>query len=115
MAVDINAKSEWIINLEAFLDRKRPEEKIRHELDLGYKIENQDVFITEIRPRWNKPSIIDSYPIAKTTYVKKHNHWKVFWMRSNLKWYAFDPEPIVNSLSDFLKLVEEDKHYCFFG
>jgi hypothetical protein len=76
--------------MEAFLERKRP-------------------------PVWNDASRMQHSDVAKTTFIKAKNHWKVFWLRADLKWYAYDPKPTVKTLKDFVKLVEEDKHGCFWG
>lgn len=101
--------------IQQFLARKRPPENIRHELDLGYKIEDQSIVLFEIRPQWNKPEVILEHPFAKTTFVKANNHWKVFWSRASGKWESYSPKPTVKALSEFCKLVEEDQNHCFFG
>lgn len=104
-----------IETMEAFLDRKRPPEHIRPQLDINYKIEDQSVIINEIRPQWNNTAIIREHGVAKATFIKSKNQWKVFWLRADLKWYPYDPKPLVKALSDFTRLVEEDKHHCFWG
>lgn len=53
--------------------------------------------------------------IAKATFVKSQKHWKVFWMKSDLKWHVYDPKPTVKTIQGFVDLVEQDKHYCFWG
>lgn len=101
--------------MEAFLERHRPPEDIRPKLDIGYKIEGQSIIIHEIRPFWRDASETVYTEVAKTTFVKTKNHWKVFWMRADLKWHSYAPKPTVKTLKDFIKLVEEDKHGCFWG
>jgi hypothetical protein len=101
--------------MEAFLERRRPPEHIRSKLDIGYRIEGQSIVIYTIRPFWNDASKIQHSEVAKATFVKAKNHWKVFWLRADLKWYVYDPKPTVKTLTDFVKLVEEDKHACFWG
>lgn len=101
--------------MENFLSRIRPPENIRNQLDIGYTIHDQSIIISEIRPQWDKPEVIQEHPFAKTTFVKAKNHWKVFWMRANSNWHPYSPQPTVKSLPEFVKLVEEDKHHCFFG
>ncbi|MBS1556514.1 MAG: DUF3024 domain-containing protein [Bacteroidetes bacterium] len=101
--------------MENFLAEKRPPENIRTELDIGYKIEGQSVFIFEIRPQWDNKSVIQEHAIAKATYVKSKGNWKVFWMRANLRWYPFDPKPTVKKLADFVRLVDQDEYGCFWG
>lgn len=115
MAIDSLQTLEVIEVMENFLNEKRPPEHIRDKLDIGYNIEGQSIIIFEIRPQWDKPEIIRESPFAKTTFVKAKNHWKVFWMRADLNWYSYDPQPTVDTLKEFTKLVIEDKHHCFFG
>lgn len=98
-----------------FLEKRRPAEHIRPQLDYGYRVEGQSVIIYSIRPRWDNPSQIVEEPIAKTTYVQTKGHWKVFWLRADLKWYAYDPKPHVRTIGLFFNLVHEDRHFCFFG
>ena len=98
-----------------FVESKRPPENIRDQLDLGFRIENQSVVLYEIRPRWNKPQEKMESPVAKATYSKVQQVWKVYWKRADLKWHRYDPTPEVDLLGDFLILVDEDKHACFWG
>lgn len=101
--------------LNAFLEKHRPPMHIRNELDLGYRIKGQSIEIFEIRPQWDDPSEILEHPVAKTTFVKTENCWKIFWMRADLKWHGYEPEIKVKTLSKFLEVVIEDKYACFFG
>ncbi len=115
--MDLNNKKplDIIETLENYLSIYRPPVKIRPKLDLGYEIKGQSVILFEIRPYWDNPSEMLHHPYAKATFVLKDNCWKVYWMRGNLKWHPYDPKPIVKTLSEFLKLVEEDEHACFKG
>lgn len=115
MSLKAIATLEIIEIMEGYVERNRPPEKIRNKLDIGYRIDNQSVYIFEIRPDWLNPKIISEYDFAKATYIIRQDIWKVYWMRSNLKWFAYDPKPEVKKLSGFIKLVDEDKHGCFKG
>lgn len=115
MAIDTLQTLDIIEVMENFLARKRPPEHIRPKLDIDYKIEEQSIIIFEIRPQWDKPEIIREHAIAKTTFVKAKNQWKVFWMQADLKWHSYTPKPIVIFIEEFIKLVEEDKQHCFWG
>ena len=106
---------EIIETMEGFMERERPPEEIREEVDMGYKIEGQSVIIFEIRPAWHKPDVILELPFAKATYVIAKDQWKTFWLRSNGNWDPYTPTPVVKSLNEFTALVEEDAHHCFFG
>lgn len=100
----------------AFVDRHRPPPHIRPELDLAFRISGQSVEIFEVRPRWEGlPGEVMEQPVAKATYVKTREFWRVLWMRADLKWHGYTPNPQVGSIEKFLALVAEDKHACFFG
>jgi hypothetical protein len=101
--------------LAVFLEKRRPPPHVRPELDIGFRVTGQSVELFEIRPRWDKPSEKMEKPIAKATYVKTAEIWKVYWMRADLKWHSYQPVPKVGSIEKFLELVHEDRHACFFG
>ena len=99
----------------AYIDKNRPPAHISNLIDIGYRIKDQSIEIFEIRPQWNNPDKIIEEMQAKTTYVKKTKIWKVYWQRADLKWHRYDPMPEVNSLDEFLALVEADEYCCFKG
>lgn len=101
--------------LDKFLSERRPPAHIRHEVDLCYRIVDQSVEIFEVRPHRKDASQKIEIPVAKATYVKTQKIWGVFWHKSDMKWHVYDPTPGVNLIEDFLTLVVEDKHGCFFG
>lgn len=100
----------------AFINEHRPPPHVRSELDLGFRITGQSVDIFEIRPRWRgQPGEKVEGPVARATFVKAQEAWKVFWRRADLRWHPYPPKPRVPSIEKFLALVAEDKHACFFG
>ena len=101
--------------INAFLEKKRPPIHIRDELDIGYRIDGQSVEVLETRPDWRDDSIKMERPAAKATFVKNTGEWKVYWMRQDLKWHKYDPRPKVESLEEFLEVVDKDENCCFFG
>jgi len=101
--------------LGKFVEARRPPAHIRDKLDISYRVEGQSVIIFEIRPLWNNPEEKIESMIAKATYVKTSNIWKVFWQRADLKWHRYDPKPQVKTIEDFLSVVGQDSHGCFFG
>jgi hypothetical protein len=82
MAVDVLQSLEIIEVMENFISRIRPPEAIRKKLDISYTIEGQSIIIYEIRPHFKLPGEIIKPGVAKTTFVKAKNHWKVFWLRA---------------------------------
>lgn len=101
--------------LTAFLALRRPPAHIRPQLDIAYHQSGQSIELVEIRPQWDDPTIIREHPFAKATYVKTQKLWRVFWQRADLRWQGYEPTPTVNTIEDFLALVHEDEHACFFG
>jgi len=41
--------------------------------------------------------------------------WRLYWMRRDLKWHAYEPGAEHRSLHDALAVVDADAHCCFFG
>jgi hypothetical protein len=99
----------------AFVEKRRPREEIRDKVDIGYRISGQSVEIFEIRPALLDPETIIESPVAKATYVRTLDTWKVYWQMSDLKWHGYLPELEVKSLRRFLSLVDEDRWCCFWG
>jgi hypothetical protein len=96
-----------------YIERIRPQdEKIRKELDLAFRVEGHNVYLFEIRP--DMRGRIMTHDVAKTTYVRTENVWKIYWMRADLKWHAYE-KTNVKSINDFVKTVEADKYGCFWG
>ena len=71
--------------LAQFLERRRPPAHIRDQLDIGYRLNGHNVEIFEIRPDWQDKTQKTETPVAKATFVRTKNRWRVFWMRRDLK------------------------------
>jgi len=99
----------------AFIEKRRPPPHLRPEIDLGFRVSAQSVEIFEIRPRYDRPQEKMEHPVAKATYVRVHDMWRVFWQRADLKWHRYTPAPHVASIEQFLALVDKDEYSCFFG
>ncbi|MEX2502464.1 MAG: DUF3024 domain-containing protein [Trueperaceae bacterium] len=103
-------------DIEAFLARRRPPPDIRDEVDLIVRIVGQALEVLEIRPAWNgAPGETTELPIAKIRYVRRHDHWRLYWMRRDLRWHAYDPHPVASTSSEALGVVASDAYACFFG
>lgn len=98
-----------------FLSKRRPPEEIRHMLDLGWRIEGQSVLIYSTRPSWQDESQKIEEPAAKATYNRKTNRWKIYWMRADMKWHSYSPHSEAVFFDEFLTVVHEDEHGCFWG
>ena len=101
--------------MSAWIERERPPLHIREQLDLGFRIVNQSVDIFETRPHWENATEKTITPVARATYVRARDHWRILWMRADAKLHRYEALPEVASLDAFLKVVKDDKHGCFFG
>ena len=101
--------------LDRFLQVHRPPEALRHQVDMGWQLRDQSVELFEIRPVWQDPGRRHKQAFAKATWVRTQRHWRVFWLRADLRWHRYEPAPTVSDLSDFLSLVEQDEYHCFRG
>ena len=101
--------------LKTFLERKRPPPHIRSQLDFGYSVVGQVVDVFEIRPDWQDPTITRHRSLARIRFVRPSNEWRLYWMRKDLKWHAYEPSPRHMSLQSALDAVTADAHCCFFG
>ena len=101
--------------LDDYIATHRPPEDIRHKLDLGWRWENQSVYLFEIRPQWNDDSIIHHHDFAKATWVEAKKQWNIYWLRANGKWFRYEPLEWTGNLQRFLIEVDKDPHHCFKG
>lgn len=101
--------------VSAFVESRRPPPHIRSELDLGFRVSGQSIEIFSIRPAFRQPDKTTEIPIAKATYIRKRDYWKVYWQRADLKWHYYGPCPVVKDVHEFLDLVGKDEYCCFFG
>ncbi len=99
----------------AYVARKRPRPEIRHKVDLAFRLDDQSIEIFEIRPSFRDESVKNEESVAKTTYVRRAHEWRIYWQRADLKWHRYEPTPDASSIEEFLTLIEEDKHGCFWG
>ena len=98
-----------------FWSRRRPKLEIRHLMREGQRIDGQSIELFYVRPRFNDPSRQLEEPIAKLTYVRASNSWRIFWQRADLKWHRYAPHPDADSLAAALRVIHQDANCCFFG
>lgn len=78
MSKEFPAENEIKVVMDAYLVSVRPPEAMRSQVNIGYKIDKQSIIVHEIRPLWTDNSIVEEIPIAKCTFVKRTNDWKIF-------------------------------------
>ena len=101
--------------LKWFIEKRRPPEHIRTQLDIGYAVVGHTVDVFEIRPDWQDKSTTRHTPVARAKFVRTKDHWKLYWMRRDLKWHAYEPDEVHSTLMSALKTIDTDAYCCFFG
>ena len=73
--------------------------------------------VWEIRPVYFDQSQETKHGVAKFQYIRTRNEWKLYWMRADLKWHGYDPDPgqKLNELNEQIEEVERDLYGAFFG
>lgn len=104
---------EW--QIQNWVEKRRPSVEMRDLIDLVYTFEKNTLILYHSRkPMYESMGRIKA-PIAKLRYIKSTNTWKIYWMRGNLKWHIYEPSRPQSSIEEALKIIEEDRHGCFFG
>jgi hypothetical protein len=98
----------------AFCERKIPVH-VHHQVWMGFRIEGQSITLIEYRVHWKDRTKTTEHPIAKTTYNRKTEEWRLYWMRADLKWHGYQPCPSTDTFEGFLEEVDRDEWACFFG
>lgn len=101
--------------IKAFVEKHRTPAEIENGVDISYSVEKESILLFEVSPAWDNPAEKVEVPIAKATFVKESNTWKIFRQKSDDKWHKCEQMPEVKSFGEFLTVVEEDKHGYFWG
>lgn len=97
-----------------FIERRRPSPALRAKLDFGFQMQGQSIEILETRPRSDDQNKRIRYAIAKATYIRTKDIWRVYWMGRGFKWRPYRARAAVRTIEEFLAIVEEDKYGHFF-
>jgi hypothetical protein len=100
-------------SLENFLHKFRPKLKNKYGIDLSYMLVNQTIEIFRMIPRIaiGRPiDLSDQYEdkIAKATFVKSKNHWKIYCCYAYVKWLRHRDRPTVRTLNEFYDEVYKE-------
>lgn len=115
MAISEFESKKWEKELAAYIDTIRPPVHIRNEIDIGYRIDGQSIFVFEIRPSFQNPNERVEIPVIKGRYYKSRKEWTIYWQRADLKWHIYEPYPSASSLTELLNVLKDDEYNCFWG
>ena len=66
---------------------------LRDELRTIFEVKGYDVTVYEERPHWKDPQKWTKEPLAKFKFIRKDTVWKLYWMRSDMKWHLYGGMP----------------------
>ena len=108
-------EQELIDNVVGGLCREMNRPEFKDELSIVYQVANQDVIISEKRPAHQRPKEYIETPAAKLKYIRSKKEWRLFWMRGDLKWHAYNPQKNSVKLKDLVAEIRTDPYGCFWG
>ena len=98
------------------LCREKAPAKFKDRLRFTYEVDGHSVVVYEERPYYNNLAEWSKMGVAKFRYYRSKKHWKLYWMRRDLKWHSYDPDvSTAKSLEPLVKVVAVDKRGAFFG
>jgi hypothetical protein len=104
------------LTLEAhFWSLRRPPLHLRERMREGQRFSDQSIELYYVRPVFDRPDTHVECTIAKVTFVRTANVWRIFWMRADGKWHRYPPHPEADSLTAALGIIHKDPNGCFFG
>jgi len=106
---------ELINNLVGGLCREMNRPEFKDDLSIVYRVDKQDVIISEKRPAYQRPKEYIETPAAKLKYIKSKKEWRLFWMRGDLKWHSYNPKKNSVKLKDLVAEISSDPYGCFWG
>ena len=115
MALTVPHTLDVLAAVGRFLERCRPEPEIRSQVDYRADIRGATLFLSTVRPKWNKPSETTVAEFAKLRWNKSQQTWKLYWMRASGKWEAYPSGAGYDDLDEALATVLRDQYGCFFG
>lgn len=101
--------------VDAFVAKKKIELAESGETGLVFKIEGRSVIISEVLADVYDAAKYIEMPVAKAVYVKLSGKWKIYWMDRSLRWKSYHPEPAVDRIEDFIKILDDDDFAYFWG
>ena len=82
-----------IENTVGDLCRRRSPAHLQDQLRLVYEVEGHSVSVFDERPGWHDPSQWVRIGVARFRYFRSRGTWILYWMRRDLKWHVYEPEP----------------------
>ena len=116
MAFTESESAEHTMTIEKhFWSKRRPPLELRDKIREGQRFTDQTLDLFYVRPHWQHPGETIDSPVARIRYVRSRKLWQLYWMRADLKWHRYAPQPVAANLEQALQIIDEDANGCFFG
>jgi len=92
----------------AFIEKKRPPERLRSRVDLRASIGLSDVVISIWR---DDDAGVRETPVARMRWFNSRKIWRLFWRHDDGTWKAYEPYPEASRIATHLRTIEEDSLY----
>ncbi len=99
----------------ALVDRRQAPLELQDKVRLELEIDGHRVRIWEVRLAWRDPTSIVRIGVAQFTYTRSRDQWKLYWMRADGKWHAWDPAENTGHLDRLVQVVDQDRRGGFWG
>jgi hypothetical protein len=100
---------------DSFWSRRRPPVHLRDKVREGQRFTDRSIELFIVRPVFNRPDEHTEESIAKLQHMPRLGCWRIFWKRADGNWHRYQPCPEVTSLTEALRVIDEDANCCFFG
>ena len=107
--------AECLQEIGRFIEKRRPPEHIREQVDLRGELVKSEVILSEVRAPWDGIGGKIVAPFAKVKWIGSRKQWEIYWQRANMKWNKYKPSRSIGSLGDALAEIDADPFGCFFG
>lgn len=97
------------------LCRRKSPAHLTSEVRIDYVVERHTVTIVERRAPWRAGEHWSAQGCARFKYTANEKRWKLYWMRRDLKWHAYQLDRPLRSLAALVEEVEIDEYGAFFG
>lgn len=84
-----------------------------HAIDV--KVEGMSLIIYQMMAGFPEGTADVYFPIAKATYRKATDDWKLFWQKRDLKWHGYEIDMVHEDIESVFKAINEDSCCCFWG
>ena len=106
-------KIAFTTEIEQYLEKIKPTGAASKKIKHSYFIEKNHIIIQETY--YSSKDNVFTTDVAKFEYSHQSQKWKVYWRRSDDKWYLYNKNELYNDLSTAIYHVDKDINGCFWG